>query len=381
MIDSSSIDDLITAMDVWHLSIPVVSRRDHGIGSVAGEIDIVIVRLTSSRGLEGFGEASPWPVFTGTAEANFAALDRYLRPHVVGSRLGDWRDTMSVAQLAVVHCQEAKAALETAFLDLAGKTLEQPAWALLGVKCRDKIPLSVSLANPNFEEDLALVERLVEDEIGIVKIKTGFDSHAFDMKRLTELRKRFPNLDIRVDYNQGLSVDEALGRVQDIDSLQPTFIEQPVRAHEYDCMAALREGTRAPLLADESVFGPEDLARATRERICDGVSIKIMKSGGLDRGLAVSSGAAQAGLPAYGGDMFESGIAHLGGTHMIAVAPNISLGCEFYHANYYLHEDVLAQPFPIEHGQVVVPDAPGLGVEVSLEKIERYAVQRKLSGE
>ena len=78
MIDSSSIEDLITAMDVWHLSIPVVSRRDHGIGSVAGEIEIVIVRLTSSSGLEGFGEASPWPVFTGTAEANFAALDRYL---------------------------------------------------------------------------------------------------------------------------------------------------------------------------------------------------------------------------------------------------------------------------------------------------------------
>lgn len=105
MIDSSSIEDFITAMDVWHLSIPVVSRRDHGIGSVAGEIEIVIVRLISSSGLEGFGEASPWPVFTGTAEANFAALDRYLRPHVVGSRLGDWRDMMHVAQSAVVHCQ------------------------------------------------------------------------------------------------------------------------------------------------------------------------------------------------------------------------------------------------------------------------------------
>ena len=62
------------------------------------------------------------------------------------------------------------------------------------------------------------------------------------------------------------------------------------------------------------------------------------------------------------------------GAQEVADAPNITLGCEFYHANYYLHEDVLAQPFPIEHGQVVVPDAPGLGVEVSLEKIERYAV-------
>ena len=59
-----------------------------------------------------------------------------------------------------------------------------------------------------------------------------------------------------------------------------------------------------------------------------------MKSGGMIRGMQVASMAADVGLPAYGGDMFESGLAHLAGVHMVAAAPNINLGCEFYQAKY-----------------------------------------------
>ncbi|MCP5101672.1 MAG: hypothetical protein GY943_39525 [Chloroflexi bacterium] len=72
--------------------------------------------------------------------------------------------------------------------------------------------------------------------------------------------------------------------------------------------------------------------------------------------------------------MFETGIAHLAGTHMIAISPDISLGCEFYHANYYLIEDLLEEPFAIENGMVQVPDGPGLGINVNLDKLEKYAV-------
>ena len=88
------------------------------------------------------------------------------------------------------------------------------------------------------------------------------------------------------------------------------------------------------------------MRRALKEEICDGVSVKIMKSGGMRRGMEVAGLAEDAGLPAYGGDMFESGLAHLAGVHMIACTPNISLGCEFYQATYYLVNDLLEQPFP-----------------------------------
>ncbi|MEM7269885.1 MAG: enolase C-terminal domain-like protein [Pseudomonadota bacterium] len=373
------LDQKIIAMDVWRLALPVVSRRDHGIGSVEGACEVVVLRLTSEGGAVGWGEASPWSVFTGTPEAAFAALDRYLRPHIVGRSVSDRAAIMDDALYGVAYCTDAKAALESALLDLEGRVLGRPVWALLGEKTRTAIPLSVSLANPNFEEDVALLHRLREDGVRIVKIKTGFADHAFDVMRLERLKTDFPEFKVRIDFNQGLKLEEADHRVTELDALAPDFIEQPVRAHHFDAMARLRSQTQQPLLADESVFGPEDMSRAVREQIADGVSIKIMKSGGLSRARTVARMAVQNGLTAYGGDMFEAGLAHLAGAHMIAATPEITLGCEFYQATYYLEEDILAEPFPVANGEVVVPDDPGLGIVPDVGKLDRYAVQRSAS--
>ncbi|WP_425080565.1 enolase C-terminal domain-like protein [Ruegeria arenilitoris] len=375
----TDLNQTITGFDLWHLELSVTSRRDHGIGSVEGSCEIVILRLTSEGGSEGFGEASPWSVFTGTPEATYAALDRYIRPLVVGSRVADRAGIMAKAAYAVAHCTEAKAALETALLDLTGRISGVPVWALMGGKCRDSIPLSCSIANPDFTQDIALLEQLREDGVRIVKLKTGFKDHAFDIMRLEHLAQHCPEFSVRVDYNQGLSIEDAPAQVRDVAQFKPDFIEQPVRAHHYGMMAKLRGQIDLPLLADESVFGPEDMERAAREGICDGVSVKIMKSGGLSRGQTVARIAAAHGLSAYGGDMFEAGLAHLAGTHMIAATPEIKLGCEFYQASYFLKEDILEDPFVVQNGQVIVPDMPGIGGRPDLDKLNHYAVAKAVA--
>ncbi len=366
----------IIGYDLWHLELPVTSRRDHGIGSVEGTCEVVVLRLRSEDGNEGFGEASPWSVFTGTPEATYAALDRYLRPLVVGARVGDRSAIMAQAAYAVAHCTEAKAALETALLDLAGRISKVPVWSLLGGKCRGTIPLSCSIANPDFAQDVELLAQLQADSVRIVKLKTGFKDHAFDIMRLEYLAQNHPEFRVRVDYNQGLSIEDAPAQVRDVAQFAPDFIEQPVRAHHFGMMGKLRQMIDVPLLADESVFGPEDMERAARDGICDGVSVKIMKSGGPTRGQTVARIAAAHGLTAYGGDMFEAGLAHLAGTHMIAATPEITLGCEFYQASYFLKEDILENPFQVSSGEVVVPDAPGLGNRPDVTKLEHYAVAK-----
>ncbi|MFD2856843.1 enolase C-terminal domain-like protein [Seohaeicola zhoushanensis] len=318
-------DDIISGMEVWHCALPVVGRRDHGIGSVGGSVEVIVLRLTTEGGLEGWGEASPWVVFTGSPEASYAALNRYLRPLVIGRRVSDRQAIMDLARRAVVHCTEAKAALETALLDLAGKLAGQPVWALLGGQDPQPIPLSCSMANPDFAADRALLARLEADGVGLVKLKTGFKGHAFDMERLDYIRGHHPGLRIRVDYNQGLTREEAMAQVPEVARFAPDFIEQPVAAGDWATMAELRGLIEMPLLADESVFGPEDMARAIEAGICDGVSVKIMKTGGLTRAQSVARMAVEAGLLAYGGDMFETGIAHLAGAHMIAATPRSRL--------------------------------------------------------
>ena len=367
----------IDRMAVSLVRLPVRSRRSHGIGDVAGTTSHVILRLETSDGVVGWGEAAPWPVFAGTAEATMAALHTYLHPFVVGADPRDLSGIMASADLALAGHNDAKAALETALLDILGQYAGVPVWALLGGRCRETIPLSVSLADPDWETDRALIAQIMEDGVRLVKVKTGFAGHAFDVMRLEALRTDFPELDVRVDYNQGLDPFDALRKLRDIEVFAPTFIEQPVRADKTAIMAALTAALDVPLLADESVFTPSDAIKAVEDRIANGFSIKIMKSGGLRKGQTIARIAAAAGLGAYGGDMFETGIAHLAGTHMIAATPEIGLGCEFYQARYYLKEDLLEEPFRTGNGTVIVPDAPGLGAIVDEDRLRHYSIETR----
>ena len=86
--------------------------------------------------------------------------------------------------------------------------------------------------------------------------------------------------------------------------------------------------------------------------------------------------ASKAGWQCYGGDMHETGLGHLSGVHLMAATPEIALGCEFYHAKYYVREDILTDIFPINNGYVEIPDNPGLGMKPDLEKIEKLTIRK-----
>ena len=74
--------------------------------------------------------------------------------------------------------------------------------------------------------------------------------------------------------------------------------------------------------------------------------------------------------------MHETGLGHLSGVHLMAATPEIALGCEFYHAKYYVREDILTDIFPINNGYVKIPDNPGLGMKPDLEKIEKLTIRK-----
>ena len=366
----------ISGMSVYVTRIPVRAVHSHGIGDMGGSSTNVILRLDTDAGITGWGEGAPWPVFTGTAEANAAALHVHLRPMLIGADPFRVESLMRRAENTVVHCGEAKAALETALLDIVGQARGVPICDLLGGRFRDEIPLSFSIANPNFAEDLDLVRRLYDEGLRLFKVKTGFAGHREDMRRLESLRTELPaDVDLRIDYNQGLQPWNALQQVREMERFRPTFIEQPVPGDQVEALAAITRAIDTPIMADEGVFTPVDALRVASLRAADLISVKIMKCGGLLRGKQIAGIAEAAGIACYGGDMFETGIAHLAGTHLIAATPNISLGCEFYQATYYLAEDLLATPFPVRDGKVVVPTLPGLGASVDPDRLRKYAVE------
>ncbi len=366
----------ITGVTVFKVRLPVVSERRQGSGITKDAITNIFVKLDTDAGIAGWGEAATSAVFPGATEAHMAALHVYFRPLVLGCDPFRIESLMARAERRVVHAAEAKAALEMALFDIVGKALGTPVCNLLGGPYRDEIPLSYSLANPDFDADVEMAKRLYGEGLRIFKVKTGAASHAEDLRRLETLRAELsPDVDLRVDYNQGLDVFDALPKLRDVEAFRPTFIEQPVALDQLDAMVEITRAIDTPIMADESVFSPTDALAIARQRAADIIAIKVMK-GGMLNVRRISAIAQAAGIPCYGGDMAESGLGHLAGTHVIAATPNISLGCEFYQATYYLKEDILAQPFPVVDGKVQVPTTPGLGIDVDEDTLAKYTVER-----
>ena len=362
----------IEALRVHVVNLPVRAVHSHGSGDVAG-IRSVILEVVTDGGLTGWGEASPWPVFTGTVEGNAAALHVHLRPHLIGADPVQVEKHLKAADRIVVGCPEAKAALETALLDLTGQMTGLSIAELAGGRQRDTVPVSFSVANPDFDADLQDVARIHEDGVRLFKLKTGFADPAFDRMRLETLRERYGGeVSLRVDYNQGLRATDAIRTLRDLESFDLTFIEQPVKRHERAALAEITRAIDTPVMADESVFDPREALDAVRMRLADVFALKIMKSGGIRRALEVAAIARIGGIDVYGGCMFETGIAHAAGAHLMAALPSLHLGCEFYMSTYYTREDVLAEPFPVHGGQVHVPSGPGLGVTVDPGRLAKY---------
>ena len=365
----------IGTLRVHLVDLPVRSVRKHGIGSFSRALN-VILELRSEGGLVGWGEACPWPAFTGTAEATAAALDRHFRPHLVGA------DALRTGQLTtqldtvVVGASEAKAAVETAVLDLKAKALGVPLHDLLGGARRRRIPLSISLADGELARDIDLAEACMAEGITIFKVKTGFADHRVDVERVETLRRRFGDrFDLRIDYNQGLHPAEALAKVRDMEAFRPSFIEQPVPGVQTAALARITRALDTPIMADESVFSPVDALRGAEGRIADLFSVKLQKSGGFSRALEISAIARAAGIGLYGGSMFEAGVANLAGAQLMAVLPEARYGCEYYTSSHYLTADILTTPLPIEDGEIRVPAAPGLGIEVDPERLAHHSLE------
>lgn len=367
--------DTIRSVEVMLVQWPLKMKRRHGVGDVERSMPGVVLKLVAEDGTVGWGEAAPWSVFSGTAEANAAALDVYLRPLLIGRRASDVARLMDEAAHTIVGHGEAKAAMEMALYDLWGKSAGLRVADLLGGVYRDRIPLSVSIANPDFDADLEFMAERLAEGARLFKVKTGFLTHKEDLARLEALKVRLPDdAEIRIDYNQGLDPYGAVAKLRDMERFSPGFIEQPVKRDQRAAMKDLAVAIDTPILADESVFTPAEAIGLVADRFADAVSIKLMKAGGLTAARTIANIAGAAGIPAYGGTMYEAGLALSAGIHLVAATPNISLGAEFYTSTFVIGVEILRNPVRLDDGFSHLPLGPGLGVEIDEDALASVTI-------
>jgi muconate cycloisomerase len=334
-----------------------------------------LVRVQAD-GVEGVGEVSGTYLWSGEGfETAEAAVQKVLAPALLATALSP-RNARRLMDRALAGFPFTKAAIEMACWDALGKSSGLPVSALLGGMIRKSVvsKFSISGAAPPVAANIA--RQAWDAGFRKFKVKVGTELRQ-DLERVQSVRKALgDHVPLGVDANGGWSLGEARQALPALEEMSVSMIEQPLNEKDLHETAQLRAHSRIPILLDESVWTASDVANAARLGAADAVNIYVGKAGGILPALEAVQVAKAVGLGATLGSNQELGIGHA------AIMQVLSVGDGFDFETYapdvaapmYYVEDLVEPGFRIEHGEVAVPEGPGLGVRINDAVLKKYTV-------
>lgn len=382
----------ITDIAVHLVRLP--ARRDHNWASkMATPIGHhAIIEISTDEGLTGWGESPAGATWGGahmryygeSPETVRVVINDYLLPAVLGKNPVDISILHAAMDKAIKGHPYAKAAVDIACYDLAGKALNVPVSTLLGGAHRDSIEVAHSLGIMDLDRCYAEAEEAVSEGALTIKCKTGLDP-VRDVTLVRELRRLLgPQIKIRVDGNEGYeSVASAVAVTRRQEEYDILLCEQPVVGAVG--LARVAKRIDSPVMADESAWTVQDVLELDKLDAAQCISLYVTKPGGLYRARQVADVVEQLNMYCDIGGSIETGIGnaanlHLGSATRVATLPSVCPvsqpegGDGPKTAGVYYLDDLLTEPLKYENGRVFTPTGPGLGVEVDREKLSRYAV-------
>lgn len=343
-------------------------------GEEVRRADNVLVRIETDTGLIGWGEAASAPVMTGDTLESLVAAVYYLSAALVGRVATDIDGAHAAMDGRMYGNHGAKAAIEIALFDLAGKASGKPVHAFLGEKKRSRMPLLGVVGGGDYDGDLRDADKKKAEGFTAYKIKVGIDTPERDAVRTRTICAALgPGMLISADANQGFTVEEALTYVRAVEGCGLDFFEQPVMADNLAGMAKVAAATSIAIGADEGIHSPDDIRRHAERKAARGVSLKAIKLGGVraltEAGRLCDSLGMSVNISCKTG---ESSIACAAALHVASVIPNIDWGLTLTHIG--LAADVTAQPVFTSKGHAEGLDRPGLGVDVDEVCVRRHRV-------
>ena len=354
---------MIRSVSYTSLEIPMEKEFRISLGSTHSYEGFIITIETDDGG-RGYGEAVPTPFITGETMESIAAALKLLKPAIEGMDETDTESIGDVMEKTVVGSYAAKCAIDTALWDLIGKKAVVPLYKLLG-GYRKSIRTSFTIDIGTMEEVEKYTREFVEAGLKTIKVKLGRGLRE-DYERVKRTRQTAgDDITIYVDFNQSYSAKKAVELSRDIHKFELEFLEQPTPAHDLAGLKFVRDHSDIPVMADESVHGPEDAMKIVMSEAADMINMKMMKAGGITRGRKIINIAEGAGLPVMIGCMVETKIAVTAGTHLALGMKNVKYADLDGYSS--LKKDITTGGLELKNGENTVSGRPGLGLDVSLK--------------
>jgi mandelate racemase len=215
-------------------------------------------------------------------------------------------------------------------------------------------------------DEVAAEAVALRDEGGFtgLKLRLGRESPHEDLAAIAAVRRAVgDDMELMVDFNQGLHIGEALARCHAIDPLGLAWIEEPIVYDDFAGYAKLAADLKTPLQIGENFYGPRDLYQALAMRACDYVMPDFMRIGGVTGWMRAAGVCAAAGVPMS--------------THLYPeVAAHVMRATETAHWLEWQDwaDPILAEPYPVRDGDLLIPDRPGLGLDWDEAAVQHHLI-------
>jgi mandelate racemase len=329
------------------------------------EAPLLLVDLETEEGVTG--HAYQFCYLPAAAAAIALMLEEVLRtvkgdrvePAALGEKLG--RRFKLIGVQGIVRM--ALATFDVACWDALARAAGAPLAVFLGGSLR---PLpAYNSCGLGLMEPAAVADEAVKLLVGgfkAVKLRLGYPTLEADLAAVRAVRARIPSeILLMVDYNQALTVEEAIRRGRALDGEGVYWLEEPVRHDDFAGCAEIARAVATPVQIGENFSLPHDMERALDAQACDYVMPDLERIGG------VSGWQRAAGLAAERGIGMSSHLYPEVSAHLLAVTPT---------AHWLEYVDwanaLLDQPLRIVEGEAVLDTRPGNGLDWNPDAVRRY---------
>ena len=357
-----------------HLTVRRVSARgveiepEHPVETAAGTISTVPLVLVDLRTDQGVTGSSYVRCYTPLVLRATVRLIEDISAEIAGAPADpDALDRRLRARFRLLGLPGlvgiALAALEMATWDACARAAGVTVVELLGGRPRP-VPAYASLRSMHPEAAARDAAEAAGQGFGGVKLKLGGGSLEDDLAAIRAVRGAIgADVELMVDYNQSLSVEEALARLPALDAEGLTWIEEPTCARDDRGHAWIAAAARTPVAIGENWWGPGDAERSAAAGACDQAILDVMRVGGVRAWLRAAELLAQADLAVSSHTFAELSV------QLLALTPT------GHRLEYLDHAGpILAEPIRVSEGLAYPPDRPGSGLEWDEEQVRRWLV-------
>ncbi|HYA29994.1 MAG TPA: mandelate racemase/muconate lactonizing enzyme family protein, partial [Acidobacteriota bacterium] len=333
-----------------------------------------LIQVETDEGISGLGSAS------GNGELIEFIVARVLKPMLVGMDPTLIDEIWDKAYIRGGHKEfgtrgvgvVALSGIDIALWDILGKVRGVPLYQLLGGKLREKVPVYATALYPEEPAKVAARARaFAEQGFHGVKIKVGFDL-VQDIRIVRAVRKELgTNFIVMTDANQGYSVDVGIKAAQAFADAGAFWLEEPLFVEDIEGHAMVREKGGTPIAVGENLHMSYAFENFILRGAVDFVQPDVARAGGVTEIRKITALAARHQVP-VSFHTWGDGIALAASVHLSAALKDCIV-MELDYTYNPLREELLRQPFKVENGYLTPPDQPGLGVELNLEALQRFA--------